>query len=32
MGALQRNLRSLSIFNEVLLAIAVIAMASARFL
>jgi uncharacterized membrane protein len=32
MGALQRSLRSISIFSEVLLAIAVVAMASARFL
>jgi uncharacterized membrane protein len=32
MGALQGSLRSLSIFNEVLLLIAVVAMASARFL
>ncbi len=32
MGTLQRSLRSISIFNEVLLVIAVIAMASARFL
>jgi uncharacterized membrane protein len=32
MGALQRSLRSLSIFNQILLVIAVLAMASARFL
>jgi uncharacterized membrane protein len=32
MASLQRGLRSISIFNEVLLVIAVIAMASARFL
>jgi uncharacterized membrane protein len=32
MAGLQRSLRSISIFNEVLLVIAVIAMASARFL
>jgi uncharacterized membrane protein len=32
LGSIQRTLRSISIFNEVLLVIAVIAMASARFL
>jgi uncharacterized membrane protein len=32
MGTLQRSLRSISIFNEVVLVIAVIAMASARYL
>jgi hypothetical protein len=32
MGQLQGSLRGISIFNEVLLVIAVVAMASARFL